>query len=237
MSANDDDLLPVWAREPRQKRGSRPGLDRDQIVKAAIELADAEGREALSIRRIAAKLNASPMALYWYVSSIDDVLDLAVDAVYGELPLPEPGGDWRTKLADLSHAQRALMRRHPWLTTVIALRALLGPNVLARTESTLALLAPLAGDMTRAMGLMSALNAYVTGFMLGEAAERETQRRTGLDEDAWQRRLGPFVEQHVVGSGRYPTVARYVLEAGHPSPDEQFAFGLERVLDGIAASL
>src|SRR5215467_14608745 len=87
----------IWAREPRRNQDQHPPLSREQIVRAAIEIADAEGIQALSIRRMAAKLGVSTMALYWYVESKEDVLDLMVDAVYAEMAFSQPSsGSWRT---------------------------------------------------------------------------------------------------------------------------------------------
>ena len=87
---------------------------RSAAVRAAIEIADNEGVEALSMRKVAARLGAGTMSLYRYVANKDDLLDLMVDAVIGEEPLPEePSGDWRTELAEQARRARRSAQRHP----------------------------------------------------------------------------------------------------------------------------
>src|ERR1700716_1882023 len=95
---------------------SRPRpLSIDRIVAAAMALADREGLAAITIRRLAVDLDAAPMALYRYVDTKDDVLELLVDAAYADMTLPEhPSGAWRSDLRTAAHAVRATVKRHPW---------------------------------------------------------------------------------------------------------------------------
>src|SRR5262249_5402551 len=99
MTSSDSDTfdkMPIWARPERPAHAQHPTLNRAQIIRAAIELADAEGAQALSMRRLAAKLGAGTMSLYWYLSSKQDLIDLVLDAVYSEIDLPlQPSDDWR----------------------------------------------------------------------------------------------------------------------------------------------
>lgn len=205
-------------------------------MRAAIELADSEGVAALSIRKLAARLGAGAMSLYWYVASKDDLIDLIVDAVYGEVALPaQPSGDWRRDLAEVARGSRGLMHRHPWLAALVGNRALLGPNALRRIDYSLATLDPLGLDISSMMGLLGTINAYVTGFVLNELGEAETRRRTGLTDQEFRLSAAPYVQEHVIASGRYPHLARYVLEGEDRDADAEFAFGLDCLLDGIAA--
>src|SRR3712207_2300609 len=106
---------PIWFRPPRARRGPRPALSREEITRTAIELADGEGLEAVSMRRIAAKLDAGATSLYWYVSGKDDLYELMVDEVVGEIRVPEPSGDWQHDLRELARAIHAMLQRHRWM--------------------------------------------------------------------------------------------------------------------------
>src|SRR5690349_17487758 len=120
----------IWAR-PERPRTVRPALSRERIVQVALQLADTEGIDAISTRRIAAALSVSAMALYGYIERKEDVLDLMIDAVYGEVPVPQPGSrDWHSQLRELAVQKRAMMHRHPWFASLIGRRAVLGPNTL-----------------------------------------------------------------------------------------------------------
>ena len=107
--------------EQDMKRGARhvprraAALSRDEIVRAAIKVADAEGPDAISMRRIARELNAGTMSLYWHVASKEELLDLMIDSVQGEQLTPEPSGDWRADLRALTRSARAALHRHPWM--------------------------------------------------------------------------------------------------------------------------
>jgi hypothetical protein len=91
--------IPIWIRPVRQPQSQRPALAREQIVRAAVELADAEGMEAVTMRRLAKNLGVGAMSLYWHVPNKEDLLDLMLDAAFGEVELPErPAGNWRTDL-------------------------------------------------------------------------------------------------------------------------------------------
>src|SRR3954469_14604895 len=113
----------VWL-ETRTRRGGRggggpPGLDRAGITDVTGRLLDAEGLAKFSMRRLAAELDVTAMSVYWYVDTRDDLLELALDAVCGELRLPDPwvaDEDWRDQLRSLATEYRALLVRHPWLS-------------------------------------------------------------------------------------------------------------------------
>ena len=91
------------------------GLSREEIVEAAIAVADAEGPDAISMRRIARELRAGAMSLYWHVASKEELIDLMLDSLEAEIGVPEPTGDWQADLRELAHRQRAGLLRHPWV--------------------------------------------------------------------------------------------------------------------------
>lgn len=108
----------VWleGKVRRGGRGGQPsGLDRERITEVTVRLLDAEGLAKFSMRRLAAELNVTAMSVYWYVDTKDDLLELALDAAFGELTLPDPDGDedWRDQLRALAREYRTLLVRHP----------------------------------------------------------------------------------------------------------------------------
>lgn len=227
----------VWAHQERSGRGPVPQLSRDRIVAAGIAVADAEGAQALSMRRVAGKLDAGTMSLYRHVSSKDDLLELMLDAVLDEVrPQQKPSGDWRADLAAMAHRDRAVFLRHPWALPLAASRPSLGPNALAIVEFALTALHHLGLDVTAMSQMFSTVRVYVLGSVQSELAEAETQRRTGLGEEEWRAAVAPYVRQ-VVESGRYPNWSRLVVDGEDVDPEKSFCFGLDRVLDGLASYL
>ncbi|SHM94037.1 TetR/AcrR family transcriptional regulator C-terminal domain-containing protein [Streptomyces yunnanensis] len=224
----------VWARTRPEPRRRAPGVD--QYVAAALALADAEGLAAVSMRRVASDLGSGTATLYRYITNRDELVDLMVDAAQGEDPLPEPTRDWRADLAAVAHALRETLLRHPWLAGELAGRPSLGPNSLRRSESALRAAVALTPDITLASQALSAVHAYVLGSVATQQAARLAEQRTGLTEEQWQRSIGPYINE-VLAAGEHPMLARRVLEAEEVDPDVEFAFGLDCVLDGLAARL
>lgn len=232
----------VWARPERRAHSQKPALTREQIVRATIEIADADGAQAISMRRIAAKLGAGTMSLYWHVSSKQDLLDLALDAIFGEATLSERlSGDWRMDLRTIAFHSRATLRRHPWLVSVIFGRPPLGPNALRNMEISLSALDHLGLDTITAAGMLATLNIYVVGFVLNETAEEEVRRRSGLTEAEWQSAVAPYIRR-LIASRQFPHLERVIsattqADAEDRDNDMSFAFGLDCLLDGFAARI
>lgn len=222
----------VWTRPRPEPRRRAPGVDR--YVAAALAVADAEGLAAVSMRRVAADLRSGTATLYRYVTNRDELVDLMVDAAQGEDPFTEPSQDWRVGLAAVAHTQRAMLLRHPWLAGELAGRPTLGPNSLRRSESALRAAVALTPDIDLASQALSAVHAYVLGSVATQQAARQAEQRTGLSEEQWQRSVGPYISE-VLAAGEHPMLARRVREAEEPDPDVEFAFGLDCVLDGLAA--
>jgi len=230
------DHLPAWARPERPARPPGPALSRALIVEAGIRITDAEGLEGLTMRRVAAELNAGTMSLYKHVSSKEDLLDLMLDAVTGQAAVTEPFDGWRAGMRQFAMNGRRNFLAHPWALTVASARPSLGPNVIQQLDTALGLLAGLKLTMTEVNNLVSAVYAYVVGYTLPELAEREAQRRTGVDHEQYRKAIAAYV-RGVVESGHYPSYARVIREGDELGADERFEFGLDRVLDGIAAYL
>jgi len=228
----------IWGRMDRHKGGQRPILSQLHIVRAAIEIADTEGIQELSIRHMAAKLGVSKTALYWYVESKEDVLDLMIDAVYAEMVFPQPSsGSWRTDCIILAKQVRTVMRCHPWLAPLSSNRPLLGPNALKMHEYLLATLNPLALDLSMTLGIVEIIGVYLRGFVQKEVGEAEVQRRSGLSEEEWCVSIAPYIQKQIVENPQYPHLGYAFLHAQEWDDDRRFEFGLTCLLDGVAAQI
>ncbi|MYT29631.1 TetR family transcriptional regulator [Streptomyces sp. SID8354] len=220
-----------------RRPGSRPALSEERIVRCAIDIADAEGIEALSMRRIASQLGSGTTSLYRHIAGKDELIELMVDTVYGEEPpLEPPGDDWRAGLTEEARRFRAALLRHPWLAQQASRRPALGPNVIERSDRALAVAGKATEDATLAGMIVNAVNTYVLGAVSTELAELEAHHSTGMTEEQWRASVGAYVQQ-VVDSGRYPHFNRRILEAEDPDADARFAFGLNCLLAGLAAAV
>ncbi|WP_328347055.1 TetR/AcrR family transcriptional regulator [Micromonospora sp. NBC_00421] len=225
--------MTVWDR-PEPPRSPTP-LDRQRIVAAAIALADEGGLAAVSVRKVAARLDAGPMRLYGFISTKDDLLDLMVDEVHAEILPEQQPGDWREALRMHADRTRQAALRHEWLADLLGGRPTLGPNGLAVTEAKLAALDGLA-DIDTVMRAVATVSAYVTGAIRREVADLRAERATGLSKRDWQRAWGPHLTG-MLATGRFPALSRAVHDAMDVDAETSFAAGLEWVLDAVAAKL
>jgi len=221
----------------------RPRLTRDEIVDAAVAVADAEGAEALSMRRIAQVLRAGTMSLYWHVANKEHLLDLMRDMLMAEVEVPEPSGDWRADMRAIATSNRAMLRRHRWLMDFIGDRPSLGPNTLLSLERALATLAPLNLGPTVAFNILTAVNTYVVGAVLREVQEikaQQAERAAGLDAGQESRERDAWRNQ-IAATGLFPNFVRFLDTGIDPDAletmDERFEFGLDCLLDGIATRI
>ncbi|WP_433613038.1 TetR/AcrR family transcriptional regulator [Prescottella agglutinans] len=241
MSHHEDST--IWLRPEVAERsgpGRRPGYSRAQVTQAAVRVADVEGMDAVTMRRVASELGTGAMALYRYVAGRDDLVDLMLDAAVGEIALPErPSGDWRQDLTLVAEQTRAVGLRHPWQIALAGRRPTLGPNSLRVLEFSLASLDGLGLDIDEIAALAGMVSDYTYSAVHREIGWLEQARRTGMDMAQWMSGyVGPYVAQ-VAASGEYPMFERTIREARvpHLPPGERFRYGLDRVLDGVAAGL
>ncbi|MGW2428644.1 TetR/AcrR family transcriptional regulator [Streptomyces sp. NPDC001640] len=222
----------VWERPEPPDRPVPPPLSRERIVRAAIQLADADGLDAVSLRKVATALDVRPMRLYSYIAGKDELLDLMVDAAYAEI---RPVGDgWREVLRSLAETTRRAAHEHEWLADLLGGRPQLGPHALASGETVVAALGDV--DVDAIMPVVASVNAYVIGAVRREIAERRAERATGMDEKRWQAALGPYLER-TFATGRFPALATVVRDAAHLDADHTFRIGLDFLLDGIEARI
>src|SRR3954454_12692895 len=218
-------LVLLW-RTPA--RAGPSGLGPDRIVQGAIELADADGLSAVSMRRVADRLGAGTMSLYTHVPGKAELLDAMLDVVLAETARPQdvPGG-WRGRLEVVARENLALVRRHPWILEVDIGRPPLGPNMIAKYDYEL--------RAVEGIGLTDLEMDAVVTLVLAHAAgaARATADADGARAPVLHRFLTP---------GRFPLAVRVgvaVAEAndGAHDPDHAFSFGLQRLLDGIESYL
>jgi AcrR family transcriptional regulator len=221
----------IWGQERPPRRGNAPDLP--EIVTTAVALADQEGLDAVSLRRVATALRSGTASFYRVLDSRDELLDRMVDTVLGRHIPPEASGDWRADLAAVARNRRAMLKAHPWLGTELAGRPAIGPHALTHHERAIGAAAGYADDPTAASSAVETVLAYVLGAAARELAETRTQRRSGLTEEQWRASVAPYL-QHALNSGSYPHLQRMVREATNLDADERFERGLACVLAGLA---
>ncbi|MGY3845759.1 TetR/AcrR family transcriptional regulator [Streptomyces hydrogenans] len=225
----------IWARPERAGRGPRPAFSRQDVVDAAVRIADADGIDAVSMRRIAADLGCGTMSLYNYVPRKEDLYELMVDAASAEYVFPDrPSGDWRADMTDLAYQTRAIMYRHPWLSRVMTTAYGFSPNALRYLEWSLGCLTPLDVPAGLKMQLIAMVNGTVMATVRNEQAMAERARGLPWSEAEEQAVRGAYLMGQVA-SGRYPHLAALLAEAAAPAdPEEIFALTLARLLDSFA---
>ncbi|HEV2934408.1 MAG TPA: TetR/AcrR family transcriptional regulator [Streptosporangiaceae bacterium] len=217
------DAMSVWLRPAQVPRQPAPAFSRDEITRVAIDLADHGGLEAVSMRRIAARIGSAPTSLYWYFSDKEELYELMVDAVVGQVQLPErPSGDWRADLRSIASATRATLSSHPWFGQ-LGIHPVAGPQTLRFGATALRSLEGLDLDEDTEVNILAAVNNYISGFVQREAA--------------WRRFASRAVPAAARGhDGGDPELSAEHLAARTRLQDDQsFAFGLDCLLDGFAA--
>jgi AcrR family transcriptional regulator len=229
---------PLWTR-PTAAKPQR--LTREAVVACAVDLADREGLEAVSVRRIAAELSARPMSLYSFFGRKDDLVDLMVDHVLGEMLLDEvPRGDWRAALRAVLHRQLEVGRRHLWVMGAFGVRAPIGPNAARHAEQSFEAIAGLGLAPREAVKLLKAVDTYMWGFATLAGQELAARQRDQLTEQEWQASTDAYFAGLTAG-GDLPNLAaagRQGLLRGDPDQwRADFDEGLGWLLDGFAQTL
>jgi AcrR family transcriptional regulator len=235
MPPNSDPILgSVWIRPSKARRG-QPSLSREQIVTAAIELLDADGLEGLSMRRLGTKLGSGATSIYWYVTNKDELLELAMDEVMGEVSIPEPGDEgWRTVVTALAHGFRDMILAHPWLIGLIGTRPAIGPNSMRLSERMIGVLTATGFTGANLPYASSLVLSYVTGAATYESGMRTLLDQTGKNMRELVDELEPHIERNIAD---YPTYSEWWQESRTMDVErlqrDSFGFGLERLLDGL----
>ncbi|MGE5135405.1 MAG: TetR/AcrR family transcriptional regulator [Gemmatimonadota bacterium] len=225
--ATGEPATSIWLRPERAAVGRPAQRSRAEITAAAIAIADAEGLDAVSMRRVAAELGTGAASLYRYVENRDELLDLMTDAVGGELAFAEPGEDWLAGLVAMGEQILAGLRRHRWLVKLVITRPVLGPNGLAVLQHFLTVLRGHPADTLTKMEAFAMLNGMAAQFALHELS----------GGSAAQQRNADYL-QHALASGDYPRLAELLSQgppgpAGPVDPAERFGAILARVMTGL----
>jgi AcrR family transcriptional regulator len=220
---------PPWAGQlaRRPRRAARPSLDRPQIVAAALRIVDAEGAEALTLRRLAETLGVTAMSLYWHVRDKAELLELVGQSVLAEIEIPPARGDWREQIFDLHRAMLIGVLRHPNALDVLVGRARYGAAGVTMFERLLAILLDAGLSSEAAFDAYMVLYEYLLGFAT-------VARRT--PEFIEIQRQG-VLYLHTLPVERFPSIRRVAPVIGRHAPERQFEIGLMAIITGIAQTM
>jgi len=193
------------------------------VLTVAVALADRDGIDGLSMRKLGQELGVDAMALYRHVRDKDDLLDGVVEVVVGEIERPPPGGPWKAALRAHVMAARGVMLRHTWAPRILEERGTAGPAALAHIDAVLATLLAGGFSMELSHHALHSLSSRIFGF-----------HQDLFDDSPRGREPGPMPP-----ADRYPNVGRMAVAASHDGglgycdDDVEFAFGLDLILDGL----
>jgi AcrR family transcriptional regulator len=227
----------------RASRSGRSGLTVPAIVAAAVGLADAEGLEAVSMRRVAEGLGVGAMTLYTHVPGRDELTDLMTDAALADLyddldeVARQPGG-WRGALRHVAAANWYLYERHPWLLDVQNVRPVLGPHTIRKYEAELRGLEGHGFDDVEMDSVLTLVLTHVSATARARISDERVRIRTGMDDDEWWDISAPLLER-LLDPATFPVSSRVGTASsevyqGAGDPVHALEFGLERILDGVA---
>ncbi|WP_328399228.1 TetR/AcrR family transcriptional regulator [Streptomyces sp. NBC_00390] len=225
----------LWGTSERPSRGPKPGLTLDRIVTAAVEIADAEGLAAVSMRRLSTELGTGTMSLYRYVPGKAELLDLMLDRVAG-IPLDNrtyapDSDDWRDAVRAMARAHLDLYRAHPWLLKVNQARTVLGPSAVRGLETALAALQGMGLSDPEVISVIISVQSFVSGIARMELETAEAAQQTGMSDAEFWKSQEPFLTR-AMETGSYPMLAELSEDAFSPEFDH-FGFGLARLVEGL----
>jgi AcrR family transcriptional regulator len=229
--------VPIWSLPEHGERGPKPRHSRAAIAAVAVRIADAEGIDAVTMRRIAGDLGVGTMSLYNYVPTKDHVVQLMIDQIAGEHTYPRrPPRDMRSAVADLARQGRDITQRHPWLPGVMHRPPAIGPNALRYVDHFLGLLADSGLDAGAKMVLIALINGFAISYGGTQAALAEERVRTGISAED-QAAVQITALTVAAASGRYPNLAAALAAPGSPPQDADALFEscVLRILDGALA--
>ncbi|MFE7751175.1 TetR/AcrR family transcriptional regulator [Streptomyces sp. NPDC057428] len=231
----------VWLdrRTPsRARRADQPaGLDRDRITTASVRLLDADGLAKFSMRRLAAELDVTAMSLYWYVDTKDDLLELALDSVFGEIPPAREDADWRDRLRELATSYRGMLVRHPWASALAGSFLNIGPHSMLFSYAVQDVIRATGLPLERRTGGMAAVFQFVYGFGAVEGHFVQRTVEAGLSQDEYvERAMGSIRADPELS--RAMAYSESVMRAGAGDTVEEkrerdFEFALDLLIAGI----
>lgn len=236
----DRTLRLLWRRVLGETQGSRGPKQRssvDEVIRAAIAIADAEGLDALSMRKVGDRLGLRVMSVYTYVANRAELISLMIDEVIGEEPVKPHRGSVRTRLKRICQQLYDGYLRHPWLLQAQTVRGNLGPNVVTRYEWQLAAIEGIGVDDISMDQIITLVSGFAASAAQAVIDVRRTQEVSGMTDAEWWEVNAPILEQVMAGtdfplSGRVGTTTGEAYNAA-TNPDLSYRFGLDRILDGI----
>jgi AcrR family transcriptional regulator len=232
-----------WGGHGHRGRGREApqALNREQIVRAAIAIADAFGSDAISMRKIAAKLGAGAMSLYWHVENKEELLEMMIDQAFSEMDLPEDTpNEWRTRLRIIAIETRKVFKRHPWIASVGPLGITFGPGFLRHAEFSFSGFEGTEISGEQRAEIVSLVDVFAMGFVTRELRFDEEHQEARKKDGSWRDYVAPYFARFEA-EGLYPTLVNlFKSGAGMPERDQldrSFLFGLDCLLSGIAANL
>lgn len=232
----------MWGRAETPKRGPKAKVSVADLVTAAIGIADAEGIEAVSTRRVAEAVGISAMSFYTHIPDKAVLLDLMLDGVAGVRIAEAPkfvAADWRANVAFVANAFREFYIIHPWVLQISTHRPVLGPHTMRAYEVFLSAFDGLGLDEVEMDLSVTMVANYVHGAARDVARARMVKELTGKSDDEWWYTIAPFLE--TLDFSPYPVASRIGPVVGElyglGDPDRAFDFGLERILDGLAVMI
>ena len=240
---DNDDRGGAADRGRERSRRPRVQLDLEQIVDAALEIADRDGPEAMTMRAIASALGVGVMSLYWYVPTKRDLEALVLERLMRDSSPPfEPTGDWRRDLASIAYAARENMNRHPWMIDLFS-RAVdisstaFGHGFLRHIENTMRMAEGLPLSFSEKMSIITLIDNSTMGFVFDEIIERRRLAEMGMTEEDFHSSLSPRIHE-LLEEHDYPLFRNFMAHDHElPDRDQQFEQGLQLILDGVAAQI
>jgi AcrR family transcriptional regulator len=221
---------------PARKSDQPAGLDRGKIVATTVRLLDSEGLGKFSMRRLAAELGVTAMSVYWYVDTKDDLLELALDAVTGEVALPdEDEGDWRDQLLRLAGAYRTLLVTHPWVSRLMGEYLNVGPAALALTGAAQRVLRSSGLTADQLPGAMALVHQFVYGFGTTESRCAARCREAGISQDDFLRQVRGAIEDRQESQEAWDIIEARDGTTVEERRSRDFDFALACAIAGIEA--
>ncbi|MEU4701807.1 TetR/AcrR family transcriptional regulator [Nonomuraea dietziae] len=212
-------------------------LTKEQIVRAAVEVLDAEGVNGLNIRRLGTHLGSAASAMYYHVKSKDRLVVLAADHVFGEIPLPDTASGWREAAASLARGAYAMVVRHYWLIPAMSTHLIYGPNKARFDEQSLTIYESAGFTQADADQAAATVLMFVIGAAQGQAAQAAWQahlRRNGADAD---KELQGITAEMLAVAQTLPRLRARIDSAAITPPGDPFEFGLHTLLSGLESRI
>jgi AcrR family transcriptional regulator len=213
--------------DPDMAPRTRETLTRDRIIDAAVVYADAHGIESLSMRKLGAELDVEAMSLYNHVDNKNDIYDGMIDYVFASIPLPEQDGDWQDEIRRIGMAGMDAFTTHPWTVSLLMMRGNFGPASLRFTDRVIATLNSAGFSDEDAHHAWQMLSSHTMGYAFQQATNPGVAHHQGSEVS----------DQLESVAAEFPNVARLAPLLAQCEYGTEFAFGLDIIVDGLAARL